>query len=174
MLERVGEPRLQRRHQYQEMCGAGEETLGADAIQLCRAAYQGRSVQVAEDDSSGPVKIGRKAPARWYEFIQHGREKVFVSLSVCESCVALLTGAWLLSCKVARFRSTASYGVGRRLLKGGLFAASGPGSCRGVEAVAPGRCGRRTRARRTHDWCNLVEQTAQEPQATTKGCCGRR
>jgi len=40
----VREPSLQRRYQYQMMCGAGDETLGASAILLLRAASQSRSV----------------------------------------------------------------------------------------------------------------------------------
>jgi len=76
----VREPRLERRHQYQTMCGAENDTCGTDTIQLSGAASQTRSVQrEAVAYSRRPIEIGWEKSVRRYSFNLYGRGKFFVS-----------------------------------------------------------------------------------------------
>jgi hypothetical protein len=64
IIHGVREPRLERPHQYQEMCGTEDVTCGADAIEFCGAVSQTRGAQ------------GEKhweASAGGYSFTRHGR-----------------------------------------------------------------------------------------------------
>jgi hypothetical protein len=84
-MQGVPEPGLQRRHQYQMMCGAEDETRGAEAIQLCSAVSDARSVQrEAGIDSRRPVDKDWDVSAGGYSFNPHVRWAVFVSLIRCK------------------------------------------------------------------------------------------
>lgn len=56
------EPRLERRHEYPETCGAADKTRSADAIQLCGAPSHTRILHGdAEADGGRPVGNGLEA-----------------------------------------------------------------------------------------------------------------
>jgi len=60
---------MQRRHLYEAMCGAEDETRGDEAIQLHGASSKPPGIQ-GEDETNGrgPVEKGCGASTSWYSF----------------------------------------------------------------------------------------------------------